>query len=93
MLPSRVTLPQLTRSARHLRGGGDVLICALMSVEAAHSFIDSRQDRYAVLGEQVAVDVLGCLNLAVPISLATCMSVAPEAIISDAQTWRNSCAV
>jgi len=28
-----------------------------------------------------------------PIWFATCMSLAPDAIISEAQTWRSSCAV
>ena len=41
----------------------------------------------------LVVSILLCPIWLCPIWLVTCMSVAPEAISSDAQTCRSSCAV
>src|SRR5260370_19374903 len=65
----------------------------LVDVEPTNRLVDGVQDGAAVLGEQVAVDVLCRLDFAVAHLMPTCMSVAPEAISSEAQTCRSSWAV
>jgi hypothetical protein len=63
-------------------------------VQAAHSLVQGVEDGGAVLGEQVPVNVLGCPDLAVPhLAGYLCMSDAPEAMSSEAQTCRSSWAV
>src|SRR5262245_60648821 len=80
-------------SGGRARSPGCPRVLALVDVQTADSLVQGAQDRGLVLGEQMPVDVLGRLDPAVPIWRATCMSDAPEAISSDAQTWRSSCAV
>jgi hypothetical protein len=72
---------------------GSLFLGTLFDVEAAHRLVDRIQDEFPVLGEQVTVNVLGRLDLAVPIWLATWTSDAPDAMSRDAQTCRSSWAV
>jgi len=44
---------------------GRVFVGGLVDVEAADGLVDGLEDEGPVLGEQMAVDVLGCLDLAV----------------------------
>ena len=72
---------------------GRILVGGLVDVEAAYGVVDGFQDERPVLGEQVAVYVLGGLDPAVAHLVGDLVSGAPEAISSDAQTWRSSWAV
>jgi hypothetical protein len=72
---------------------GSNVSAVLLDVQTADGLIHGLEDERPILGEQVTIDVLGLSILLCPIWFVTCMSVAPEAISSEAHTCRNSCAV
>lgn len=60
-----VTLRETASCLAGLHAASDVLFCGLVRMEAAHSLVYRLQNECPILGEQVAVDVLGGLDLAV----------------------------